>query len=79
MRRCRTFVALLCIAAIAAGVFVPADGAHGVLAFLAPVWLEFQPEDVVVVVPLEAARLSERLVALRALPVFRGPPAPVSA
>lgn len=79
MRRWRTFLALLCIAVIAAGVFVTADGSHDLLTFLAPVWQEFQPEDVVVAVELGSTAPAEQLVALRSLAPFRGPPPSVSA
>ena len=79
MRRWRTLLALLCIAVIAAGVFVTADGSHDLLTFLAPVWQEFQPEDVVVAVELDSTAPAEQLVALRSLAPSRGPPPSVSA
>jgi hypothetical protein len=78
MRRWRKPLALLCVAVIALAVFVPTDGAGDVVAFLMPVWLEFQP-DFVVVAPLESTSPAEQAVALRSLTAFRGPPAAPSA
>lgn len=79
MRRWRTILALLCVAVIAAGVLIPADGSHDLLAFLAPVWLEFQPDTEMVVARVDSTGPAEQLVALGSLPAFRGPPASVSA
>ena len=74
MRRPRKILTLLCIALIAFAVFVPAAADGDLLAFLMPVWLEFQPE-LVVVAPLDSTSSSEQLVSLRSLGVSRAPPA----
>lgn len=73
MRRWRPFVALLCVAVIAAGVVVSANGSHDLLAVLVPVWQEFQPAPVLVADVVIAAPV-EQLVAHRSHPAFRGPP-----
>ena len=44
MRRWRQLVALLCIAVFALAAVVPAAMSGDALAFLMPVWLEFQPD-----------------------------------
>jgi hypothetical protein len=74
MRSGRTLLALLCVAIIALAVVVPVDAAGDVLAFLMPVWLEFQP-DLVVVAFFDSTPSPEQPVSRRALAAFRGPPA----
>jgi hypothetical protein len=78
MRRWRKLVALVAIAVIAAGLFASVGGSDGVLACLVPVWLEFQP-DLVVVARVEAVQPAERPVAFRSLTALRGPPAALPA
>jgi hypothetical protein len=79
MRRWRKFLALVCIAIVALAPFVPADGAGDVLAFLMPVWLEFQPDVVGIVAQIDSTPALERPVSLRSLAAFRGPPSLLSA
>jgi hypothetical protein len=74
MRTGRTLLALLCVALIAFAAVVPAHAAGDVLACLMPVWLEFQP-DLVVVAFFDSTPSPEQPVSRRALAAFRGPPA----
>ena len=78
MRRWRKPLAWLGVAIIALTVCLHAAGADDVLAFLMPVWLEFQPA-LLVVASLEATSSSEQPVALNSLTAFRGPPAVLQA
>ena len=75
MRSPRTLLALLCIALIAFAAVAPIAATGGVLAFLMPVWLEFQPDVVVILAPVDSTPAPEQPVSLRALAAFRGPPA----
>lgn len=75
MRSPRTLLALLCIALIAFAAVAPIAATGGVLAFLMPVWLEFQPDVVVTLAPADSTPAPEQPVSLRALAAFRGPPA----
>ncbi len=79
MRRPRKIFALLCIALIAFAAVVPAAATGGVLAFLMPVWLEFQPDVVVTLAPSDSIPAPEQPVSLRSLAPFRAPPAVPSA
>jgi hypothetical protein len=74
MRRQRKLFALLCIALIALAAVVPAAAGGGILAFLMPVWLEFQPE-LVVVASLDSTASPEQPVPLQSLFASRAPPA----
>jgi hypothetical protein len=78
MRRPRKILALLCVVLIALTAFVPAAAAGDVLAFLMPVWLEFQPE-LVVVASLDSTASPEQPVSLQSLGASRAPPAALSA
>ena len=78
MRRSRKILALLCVVLIALAAFVPAAAAGDVLAFLMPVWLEFQPE-LVVVASLDATASPEQPVSLQSLGASRAPPAALPA
>ena len=73
MRRQRKLLALLCVALIALAACVPAAGSGDVLAFLMPVWLEFQPE-LVVVASLDPTSSLEQPVSLQSLGASRAPP-----
>lgn len=74
MRRPRTLFALLCVVLIALAAVVPAAAGGDVLAFLMPVWLEFQPE-LVVVASLDPTASPEQPVPLQSLGASRAPPA----
>jgi hypothetical protein len=78
MRCPRKILALLCVVLIALAAFVPAAAPGDVLAFLMPVWLEFQPE-LVVVAPLDSTASPEQPVSLQSLGASRAPPAALSA
>jgi hypothetical protein len=75
MRRWRTLLALICIAALAFAVAVPGGGAGDLLAFLMPVWLEFQPDVRVTLAHADALSAPEQPVSLRSVASFRAPPA----
>lgn len=73
MRR-RRILAIVLIAVFAFAVVVPADGGD-VLAFLMPVWLEFQPDVPVVVAAPDSLPGAEQPLSLRSVASFRAPPA----
>lgn len=79
MRGWRKALALVCVAIIALAAVVPADGAGDVLAFLMPVWLEFQPDVSVVIVRIDSIPRAEQPASLLSLAPFRGPPAALAA
>lgn len=79
MRHHRKFFALLCVALLALAAVVPADGAGDVLEFLAPVWLEFQPDLRIVLAPVDPIPAAEQPLSLRSLAAFRAPPPALSA
>lgn len=78
MRRSRKILALLCVILIALAAVVPAAAGGDVLAFLMPVWLEFQPE-LVVVASLDSTASPEQPVSLQSLGASRAPPAALPA
>ncbi len=79
MRCRRKLFAVVLIAIFAFAVATPGGAAADLLAFLAPVWLEFQPDVQVIVAPVDSIPASEQPFALRSLAAFRGPPAVPSA
>ena len=74
MRRWRKPLAVFCVALIAFAVLAPEAIPGDVLAFLMPVWQEFQP-DFVVVAFIESTPSPEQPVSLRSLGASRAPPA----
>jgi hypothetical protein len=74
MRCRRRIVAVVLIAVFAFAVAIPAGGGD-VLAFLMPVWLEFQPDVPVVVTAPDSLPAAEQPLSLRSVASFRGPPA----
>jgi hypothetical protein len=73
MRR-RRILAIVLIAVFAFAVAVPGGGGD-VLAFLTPVWLEFQPDVPAVVAAPASLPAAEQPLSLRSVPSFRAPPA----
>jgi hypothetical protein len=74
MRRWRKFLALVGIAIIALAAVVPTSASGDALAFLTPVWLEFQPDVAIVLAPADSIPAADQPVSLRSLAAFRAPP-----